>query len=57
MASVQPIKSTMPVTSEAQDARSDSHPEWFTNRELWWLGFNRRVLEEARDPQNPLLER
>ena len=47
----------MPVSSEAQDVRADSHPEWFTNRELSWLAFNRRVLEEARDPQNPLLER
>ncbi|WP_261811040.1 RNA degradosome polyphosphate kinase [Levilactobacillus humaensis] len=32
-------------------------PKYYTNRELSWLDFNDRVLEEARDKANPLLER
>src|SRR2546425_1570285 len=32
-------------------------PRYYLNRHVQWLDFNRRVLEEARDPGNPLLER
>src|SRR4051812_46269203 len=32
-------------------------PEHYLNRELSWLEFNSRVLEEAADPSNPCLER
>src|SRR5258708_3049520 len=34
-----------------------AEPSLYINRELSWLEFNQRVLEEALDPSNPLLER
>jgi polyphosphate kinase len=33
------------------------NPEYYLNRDTSWLAFNRRVLEEAEDAVNPLLER
>ena len=38
-------------------SRRRAEPELFLNRELSWLEFNGRVLEEVADPESPALER
>src|SRR6266704_4691763 len=45
------------VRKDVPAANRSSDPKNFINRELSWLEFNRRVLEEAQDPTQPLIER
>ena len=49
--------SPLPPAAVIAPVLSLDDPSFYVNRELSLLAFQRRVLEEARDPDNPLLER
>ena len=48
-------KQPTPITPELLE--EIAKPQYYNNRELSWLAFNERVLEESEDIANPLLER
>jgi polyphosphate kinase len=52
-----PLTIPSPNSSSPPPTLTLESPELYINRELSLLEFQKRVLEQARDPENPLLER
>ena len=55
-----PVKAAEKTAGAAQNTAPQidfKDPKYYTNRELSWLDFNYRILDEARDKTNPLFER
>ena len=58
--SVPAVKSKAPAGAQAKAKAPKQRPEklpYMQNRELSWLEFNKRVLDQSVDPRVPLLER
>ena len=51
------LRGSYAVGKKKEDMIQLNSPSYYNNRELSWLAFNERVLQEALDPSNPLLEK
>ncbi len=51
------IRNTVKDEKAVKGVIDFTDPAYYTNRELSWLDFNYRILDEARDKENPLFER
>jgi polyphosphate kinase len=52
-----PVEGPPQIPDQPGDPPEEEGPERYLNREITWLAFNGRVLQESMDPRVPLLER